>query len=141
MKPRLRNSAERRKTQFKMQSLTLKIFTDFNPRSRRCWVSSRKSRYDGRAFKIVACSWEKNEDGKKKQTQSSFPSRSQTYALLKQQMHVAAKSEVSLYFNLYCIYILWVFGFFSCWGRYLAGLDPFCLSGVGVNILELVWSF
>ncbi|RWR94819.1 UVR domain-containing protein/DUF525 domain-containing protein [Cinnamomum micranthum f. kanehirae] len=77
-----------------MHSVNLKILTDFNVRSKRCWQSGRKNnREDGKPFQIMACSWERNEDGKEKQTQSSFLSRSQTYALLKQQMAVAAKSE------------------------------------------------
>lgn len=50
-----------------------------------------------RNCRIVACSSGRNGEN---QSPSSFLSRSQTYALLKQQLQVAAKSEVVLSFSL-----------------------------------------
>lgn len=57
--------------------------------------------YQARTVRIIACATERNNDGgvgaggaeSQSQSSSSFLSRSQTYALLKQQMEVAAKSE------------------------------------------------
>ncbi|GFZ07824.1 hypothetical protein Acr_19g0007610 [Actinidia rufa] len=95
-----------------MQSLNLKMFTDFNTGTARPWpgriggglaefeAAARRPWLNGRdhmkALKIAACSSERNSGGNgglESQSQSSFLSRSQTYALLKQQMEVAAKSE------------------------------------------------
>ncbi|XP_077220264.1 uncharacterized protein LOC143854274 [Tasmannia lanceolata] len=76
-----------------MQSLNLKTFTDFNPIIQRSWSCQRKCKNVGRNLRIVACSSAKNGEGRENQSTSSFLSRSQTYALLKQQMEVAAKSE------------------------------------------------
>lgn len=123
-----------------MHSLNLKILTDFNVRSKRCWQSGRKNnREDGKPFQIMACSWERNEDGKEKQTQSSFLSRSQTYALLKQQMAVAAKSEVGFF-----IFFMW-FLLRGCLGfLLLLGALSRCVwsfYGASANILKLVWVF
>ncbi|GLU20730.1 hypothetical protein SLE2022_369130 [Rubroshorea leprosula] len=101
-----------------MHSLSLKLFADFNAGApccfrgrdgyrcrnldagRRqigfgCWNPSRK-------YKVLACALERNGNGGESSSlnptptptsSSSFLSRSQTYALLKQQMEVAAKSE------------------------------------------------
>ncbi|XP_058091844.1 uncharacterized protein LOC131237847 [Magnolia sinica] len=84
-----------------MQSSSLKIFTDFNPRAQRSWPCRRNGRAVGKILRISACfpsaSSERNgdENGSLKPalSTSSFLSRSQTYALLKQQMAVAAKFE------------------------------------------------
>ncbi|XP_057464399.1 uncharacterized protein LOC130754241 isoform X2 [Actinidia eriantha] len=93
-----------------MQSLNLKMFTDFNTGAARPWpgriggglaefeAGARRPWLNGRdhakALKIAACSSERNSGGNGGlESQSSFLSRSQTYALLKQQMEVAAKSE------------------------------------------------
>ncbi|XP_023000699.1 uncharacterized protein LOC111782842 [Cucurbita pepo subsp. pepo] len=100
-----------------MHSLSFKVLGDFNARSRmnlpgrgsfcvpemevgamRCFGRHRAF---GRTCRIVACASERNGDGGGgKQSQSSstspsrsFLSRSETYALLKQQLEVAAKSE------------------------------------------------
>ncbi|KAM7471294.1 hypothetical protein LguiA_009477 [Lonicera macranthoides] len=94
-----------------MHSLSLKVSMDFNAgTSRSSWpgrisggvldleVGSRKQFLNcrdnnPRFCRIVACSSERNTSGGGAQSSSSFLSRSQTYALLKQQMEVAAKSE------------------------------------------------
>ncbi|GFZ12025.1 hypothetical protein Acr_23g0004100 [Actinidia rufa] len=93
-----------------MQSLNLKVFTDFNTGTTRPWPGRRGGglaefeaaarrpwlswRDHAKALKIAACSSERNSGGNGGlESQSSFLSRSQTYALLKQQMEVAAKSE------------------------------------------------
>lgn len=102
-----------------MHSLSFKVLGDFNAGSRmnlpgrgsfcvpemevgamRCFGGRRGF---GRTCRIVACASERNGDGGGSQSQSasasrsrSFLSRSETYALLKQQLEVAAKSEVSL---------------------------------------------
>ena len=107
----------------RMHSLSFKVFGDFNAGSRmnlpgrgsfcvpemevgmmRCFGGRRAF---GRNCWIVACASERNGDGGGSQSQSastsrsrSFLSRSETYALLKQQLEVAAKSEVSLLFSL-----------------------------------------
>ncbi|XP_023542879.1 uncharacterized protein LOC111802666 [Cucurbita pepo subsp. pepo] len=99
-----------------MHSLSFKVFGDFNAGSRmnlpgrgsfcvpemevgmmRCFGGRRAF---GRNCWIVACASERNGDGGGSQSQSastsrsrSFLSRSETYALLKQQLEVAAKSE------------------------------------------------
>ncbi|XP_022137251.1 uncharacterized protein LOC111008757 isoform X2 [Momordica charantia] len=97
-----------------MHSLTFKVLGDFNAGSKmishgrgsscfpemevgtmRCFRSRRAL---GRTCRIVACATERNGDGGGSQSAStsssrSFLSRSETYALLKQQMEVAAKSE------------------------------------------------
>ena len=105
-----------------MQSLNLKVFTDFNTGTARPWpgriggglaqfeAAARRPWLNGRdhakALKIAACSSEKNSGGNgglESQSQSSFLSRSQTYALLKQQMEVAAKSEVRFFVIYYCL--------------------------------------
>lgn len=103
-----------------MHSLSFKVLGDFNAGSKmisqgrgsscfpemevgtmRCFRSRRAL---GRTCRIVACATERNGDGGGSQSAStsssrSFLSRSETYALLKQQMEVAAKSEVSLSFS------------------------------------------
>ena len=99
-----------------MHSLSFKVGGDFNAGSRmnlprrvpemevgamRCFGGRRAF---GRSCRIVACASERNiGDGGEGQSQSastsrsrSFLSRSETYALLKQQLEVAAKSEVYL---------------------------------------------
>lgn len=124
-----------------MHSLNLKILTDFNVRSKRCWQSGRKnSREDGKPFQIMACSWERNEDGKEKQTQSSFLSRSQTYALLKQQMAVAAKSEVGFFILFMWFYCVDVWGFLLLLGTLSRWVWSF-FYGASVNSLKLDLSF
>ncbi|KAK3035340.1 hypothetical protein RJ639_034048 [Escallonia herrerae] len=99
-------------------SLRLKVFTDVNAGVSRssCWpgrlscdseaAGSRRIGWDCRDnfrnCRIVACVSERNGGGESESQSptpspspatSSFLSRSQTYALLKQQMEVAAKSE------------------------------------------------
>lgn len=103
-----------------MHSLSLKAFGDVNAGARRCFPSEAGPRREWlncsrelprRNCRIVACSPEGNGgggggaaggggggEGKSSSLSSSssgrsFPTRSQTYALLKQQMEVAAKSE------------------------------------------------
>lgn len=102
----------------KMHSLSLNVPMDFNAgTSRSSWpgrisggvsdleVGSRKlvlncRDNNPRFCRIVACSSERNSSGgggqssSSSSSSSSFLSRSQTYALLKQQMEVAARSEV-----------------------------------------------
>ncbi|KAL7191943.1 hypothetical protein ACSBR2_023923 [Camellia fascicularis] len=100
-----------------MHSLNLRVLSDFNTGTTR---SSWPGRFGGgvsdfeagtrrrllnlncrdqsKTWRIVACSSEINSGGDGGgsggvESQSSFLSRSQTYALLKQQMEVAAKSE------------------------------------------------
>ncbi|XAR72618.1 hypothetical protein NMG60_11019325 [Bertholletia excelsa] len=87
-----------------MHSLNLKVFTDFNGGRRGPglqWLNLNCKDHL-RICGIVACSSETNasasgsggvESRSPNQNQKSFLSRSQTYALLKQQMEVAAKSE------------------------------------------------
>lgn len=103
----------------KMHSLSIKVFTDFNTGNtrrlpgrgssgfaeieectRRQWLNCRD--FAGNC-RIVACASPRNGNGSgagpsssPSSSSSSFLSRSRTYALLKQQMEVAAKSEVSL---------------------------------------------
>ncbi|GAV58367.1 UVR domain-containing protein/DUF525 domain-containing protein [Cephalotus follicularis] len=65
--------------------------------SRRQWLNCSRQQ-SGRDSRIVACSLEKSDNGggpspSPSINPSSFLSRTQTYALLKQQMEVAAKSE------------------------------------------------
>ncbi|CAK9164279.1 unnamed protein product [Ilex paraguariensis] len=99
-----------------MHSLSPKVISDFNAGTKSSWLSRLSSgvaelesgtrrqwlncRYHMRICKIVACTPERNiggggggESGSRGGSSSSFLSRSQTYALLKQQMEVAAKSE------------------------------------------------
>ncbi|EOY20745.1 hypothetical protein QUC31_007014 [Theobroma cacao] len=111
-----------------MHSLSLKVFTDLNARTRRNCFPGRvghglatdldfgRTRRVGsgcwnggaagvRSCRIVACAVERNGNGgngggespslnpNPTPNESSFLSRSQTYATLKQQMEVAAKSE------------------------------------------------
>ncbi|XP_042500708.1 uncharacterized protein LOC122078682 isoform X1 [Macadamia integrifolia] len=75
-----------------MQSLSLKVFTELNPTTR-SWPHRRVRDVRGNPGKIVACSSDKNGGGRENRTSASSVSRTQTYALLKQQMEVAAKSE------------------------------------------------
>ena len=90
-----------------MQSLGVKVFyKDFNlggggGGTKGGFLTDRRNcsrNLDKRICKIVACSSSSSDkngsEGEKNQTLSSFISRSQNYALLKQQMEVAAKSEV-----------------------------------------------
>ncbi|KAG6683701.1 hypothetical protein I3842_12G027000 [Carya illinoinensis] len=99
-----------------MQSLSIKVSTDLNTRTSKEWLRGRGSsglaeleastrkrwlncRYFARNCRIVACASQRNSDGSggadqsSSSSPSSFLSQSQTYALLKQQMEVAAKSE------------------------------------------------
>ncbi|XP_010248518.1 PREDICTED: uncharacterized protein LOC104591415 [Nelumbo nucifera] len=77
-----------------MHSLSLKLFTGFNTGTRRPWPGGQRNCRDiPRTCKIIASSSENSGSGKASETTSSFVSRSQTYAFLKQQMEVAAKSE------------------------------------------------
>ncbi|KAJ6797199.1 Uncharacterized protein M6B38_110545 [Iris pallida] len=76
-----------------MQSLGLKLLVpSVNPAmGRACWPSQKESR---RSFvTVAAASSSPSESEKASSSSSSFLSRSQTYALLKQQMAVAAKFE------------------------------------------------
>ena len=103
-----------------MHSLSIKVLTDFNTGNtrrlpgrgssgfaeieectRRQWLNCRDF---ARNCRIVACASQRNGNGSgagpsssPSSSSSSFLSRSRTYALLKQQMEVAAKSEVSLF--------------------------------------------
>ncbi|KAG9446366.1 hypothetical protein H6P81_012494 [Aristolochia fimbriata] len=74
-----------------MQSLSLKVCADFSSGSRKSSSWGRGSRDVTKTVKIVACASAKNEGDNS--SAGSFLSRSKTYALLKQQMEVAAKSE------------------------------------------------
>ncbi|XP_024022449.1 uncharacterized protein LOC21386999 isoform X2 [Morus notabilis] len=92
-----------------MHSLSLRVFTDFTgssaARSSPCrggYGGLTLGEFNGKACRILACAPERNGNGGGRSrssssntstTPSSFLSRSQTYALLKQQMEVAAKSE------------------------------------------------
>ncbi|KAJ6875516.1 hypothetical protein NC652_035039 [Populus alba x Populus x berolinensis] len=94
-----------------MQSLNLKFLTDFNTGTRRFvpgrsfgteWRQCLNLRNYNRNCRIVACSAERDGGGEgtsssssssSDRSPSSFLSRSQTYAMLKQQMEVAAQSE------------------------------------------------
>lgn len=102
-----------------MQSLNLKLLTDFSTGTRRFvpgrsfgkeWRQCLNLRNYNRNCRIVACSVERDGGGEgtsssssSDHSPSSFLSRSQTYAMLKQQMEVAAQSEVTFFF----IIILW----------------------------------
>ena len=102
----------------KMQSLNLKLLTDFSTGTRR-FVPGRSFGRErrqclnlGNSIRnrwIVACSVERDGGGEgpssssgSDQSPSSFLSRSQTYAMLKQRMEVAAQSEVTIFFLLFC---------------------------------------
>ncbi|XP_052177036.1 uncharacterized protein LOC127791222 [Diospyros lotus] len=103
-----------------MHSLNLKVFTDFNSGTTRSWPGRRGPDLDtgtrrlwlscrdhAKQARIAACSQRNGGGGaagggggggsggveSQAPSRSSFLSRSQTYALLKQQMEVAAKSE------------------------------------------------
>lgn len=95
-----------------MQSLSFKVFVDFNGggTARSSCLPSRLGfvsadfeagdrrlglnyRDQGRTCRIVACA-SGAESQSASSSSKSFLSRSQSYALLKQQMEVAAKSEV-----------------------------------------------
>ncbi|KAL2515326.1 uncharacterized protein Fot_29297 [Forsythia ovata] len=92
-----------------MHSLNLKVVNDFNARSwpsrlgvdseaagaRRQWLNynSIYKHQNVRIVKIVACSTPENPTPASGSGQNSVLSRTQTYALLKQQLEVAAKSE------------------------------------------------
>lgn len=96
-----------------MQSLNLKLSTDFITGTRsfvpgRSFGEERRQclsfRVSYRNCRIVACSVERDGNGEGTISSSgsgsdhspgSFLSRSQTYAMLKQQMKVAAQSEVT----------------------------------------------
>jgi ApaG protein len=105
-----------------MQSLNLKLLTDFSTGARRYvpgrsfgteWRQCLNLRNYSRNCRIVACSVERDGGGEGASSSSSsssdpnpssFLSRSQTYAMLKQQMEVAAQSEVTFFI---IISILW----------------------------------
>eukprot|EP00262_Sarcandra_glabra_P008938 TRINITY_DN22890_c0_g1_i1.p1 TRINITY_DN22890_c0_g1~~TRINITY_DN22890_c0_g1_i1.p1 ORF type:complete len:288 (-),score=47.56 TRINITY_DN22890_c0_g1_i1:93-905(-) len=79
-----------------MQSLSMKSFAGMNPRTRRSRPSRSKFTNLENTCNIVACASSEKKNGNERDnttSSSSFLSRSQTYALLKQQMAVAAKSE------------------------------------------------
>nr|DAD34547.1 TPA_asm: hypothetical protein HUJ06_005187 [Nelumbo nucifera] len=76
-----------------MQSLNFKVFTEFNTARRWPWLGRPRCRDITRICKTIACSSEKNIDGKGNETTGSFVFRSQTRVFLKQQIEVAAKSE------------------------------------------------
>ncbi|PIN21527.1 hypothetical protein CDL12_05773 [Handroanthus impetiginosus] len=77
-----------------MHCLNLKVVTDFNSLSLRGRVNSRVKDHGLRVNRIVACSVPGSGSGSAQgPSQSSYFSRSETYALLKQQLEVAAKSE------------------------------------------------
>ncbi|XP_074381681.1 uncharacterized protein LOC141723712 isoform X1 [Apium graveolens] len=92
-----------------MQSLSFKAFVEFNGTARSSCLPSRLGcvstdfeagdrrsglnyRYYGRTCRIVACA-SGAESQSASSSSNSFLTRSQSYALLKQQMEVAAKSE------------------------------------------------
>ncbi|XP_061336674.1 uncharacterized protein LOC133283778 [Gastrolobium bilobum] len=87
-----------------MQSLNIKacldlrlaVFTDSEVGMKRQWVNCRNRRRRNGSV-IVACGAERNTNGSMStssgSSSSSFFSRSHNYAILKQQMEVAAKSE------------------------------------------------
>ena len=95
-----------------MQALNLKLSTEFITGTRR-YVPGRSFgeerrqclcfRVSYRNCRIVACSVERDGNGEgtsssgsgSDHSPGSFLSRSQTYAMLKQQMEVAAQSEVT----------------------------------------------
>lgn len=97
-----------------MQTLNLKVVPDFSPRTtRKCFLRGNSvcgrreaclNHERKRNCRIVACSVEENGSGEgKSESLGSFLSRSQTYAMLRQQMEVAAQSEVIIIsFPLYC---------------------------------------
>lgn len=101
-----------------MQSLNLKAFTDFNS-------LSLPSRLRGSAVKdcnwrlnrIVSCSSTSGQGSGPVQDskQSSVFSRTETYALLKQQLEVAAKSEVSYLTQFVSMYLLYCVAFEDIW--------------------------
>ncbi|KZV45694.1 hypothetical protein F511_26720 [Dorcoceras hygrometricum] len=73
-----------------MHSLNLKVISDFNSLSLRSRISGGvKDHHKLRLNRIVACSTSQSSGS----SQGSFFSRAETYALLKQQLEVAAKSE------------------------------------------------
>ncbi|KAI3454481.1 hypothetical protein Pfo_011144 [Paulownia fortunei] len=77
-----------------MHCLNLKVVTDFYALSLRSRVSSSVKDCSLRVNRIVACSVPGSGSGPVQgPSQSSFFSRTETYALLKQQLEVAAKSE------------------------------------------------
>ncbi|KAK9277984.1 hypothetical protein L1049_027541 [Liquidambar formosana] len=101
-------------THTRSQPQSFWIFTEFNTGTRRSWpaagrgtagyveteIGTRRVGWSGcrdlaKACRIVACASERigGGGGGESQSSSSFLSRSQTYALLKQQLEVAAKSE------------------------------------------------
>jgi len=117
----------------KMQSLNLKLLTDFSTGTRRFvpgrsfgteWRQCLNLRNYNRNCRIVACSVERDGGGEGTSSSSSsssssdpspssFLSRSQTYAMLKQQMEVAAQSEVTFFFIIIinCVYFfgtIWI---------------------------------
>lgn len=89
-----------------MHCLNLKVVTEFNALSLRDRVGSSVKDYNLRVNRIVACSGLGAGSGPVQgPSQSSFLSRTETYALLKQQLEVAAKSEVLLSVHLEFVYI------------------------------------
>lgn len=124
-----------------MHSLSLRIFTGFNNSAaadKRGVNGAADSEFGSRRRVgfglrdlsgkdcriVVACASGRNSNGGGRsqsssstpsQNPSSFLTRSQTYALLKQQMEVAAKSEVVGYFFIYFLNVIFYFFF----GMYL----------------------
>lgn len=96
-----------------MNALSLRVFTDFNAAAARCsptrggYGVSSFGEFNGKGCRILACASRNGNGGGRSSSSSSssspsttansFLSRSQTYALLKQQMEVAAKSEVGVF--------------------------------------------
>lgn len=78
-----------------MQSLNLKVIAGFNSLSLRSRLSGGVKDQGHRVNRIVACSTSQSSGS----SQGSFFSRTETYALLKQQLEVAAKSEVNSFLN------------------------------------------
>ncbi|XP_073014992.1 uncharacterized protein [Primulina eburnea] len=72
-----------------MHSFNLKVIAGFNYLSLRSRLSGGVKDHDLRVNRIVACSKSQSSGS----SQGSFFSRTETYALLKQQLEVAAKSE------------------------------------------------
>lgn len=110
-----------------MQSLNLKAFTDFNSLSLPSRLrSSAVKDCNWRLNRIVSCSSTSGQGSGPVQDskQSSVFSRTETYALLKQQLEVAAKSEVSLFDSIFFS----VFGTLCCVWRYLVFAHFLCVE-------------
>lgn len=117
-----------------MHSLNLKVASDFNALLLAGRVRSSMRGYNWRVNRIVACSNPGGSGPVQDPSHSSNLSRTEMYALLKQQLEVAAKSEVPflfwrkkiiiiIFFKLLQFFIyfltslLEIIHLFSCWIR------------------------